>query len=125
MTPRKGLNLWWLFAAVGVVALSLVALNLGPVLVLDGRAGLEALIDPPPRDDNLEFTPGYTRWRFLRVRRGMTRDEVVRQMGEPWFRQVNDMEGIERWCYSRGKNVAIREPCRAVIFDSDKVIRLE
>jgi hypothetical protein len=120
-----GRSLWWSFAAVAFLAALLIALNLGPIMLLDGGAGIVALIQPPADAANLEFAAGFTRFRFLRVRRGWTRAEVLAQLGEPWFRQLDGKAGVERWCYSRGRNLPAAGRCRAVVFESEFVIRLE
>jgi hypothetical protein len=73
--------------------------------------------------DDTEFAPGYSALGFLRVRPGMSSDEVVRCIGEP-LRRYPDAGGVERWFWTRSPHDSSYR-IRGVLFTNGRVVRRE
>ena len=73
--------------------------------------------------DDTEFAPGYTTLGFLRIRQGMSSDEVVRCIGEP-LRRYPDNAGGERWFWTRSPHDSSYR-IRAVLFRDGRVVTRE
>lgn len=112
-----------LFLALGVAV--------GPRLVMDGPAhtflwGIHVLA----REDRSVYAPGYSDWRFLRVRKGMSCEDVRVLVGDPltiadistdpWLEQAYG-SGSVVWHYTtvRGRN----RSSRVVLFRDCVVLR--
>jgi hypothetical protein len=83
------------------IALGGLAPGMYVLFCLDGFEGLSPL-SIMPFVDRTEYVAGYSNRRFLEVRAGMTRDEVIRLVGQPFgaFASYEDWRN-ETWVYSR------------------------
>jgi hypothetical protein len=86
---------------VAFLALGICAPNVYQVFCLDGFEGLSPL-SIMPFLDRTEYAPGYSNRRFLELRAGMTRDEVIGLLGQPLgaYASYEDWRN-ETWVYSR------------------------
>lgn len=101
------------FAAVALFAGVLLA----PLVLLDGPMGLFGIMLLP----DTEYAPGYSNWRFLQVREGMSAAEVRALLGEPL--SVNEMQsatGGKVWIYSRSPHDT-HFRCRVLVFHGSVV----
>jgi hypothetical protein len=79
-----------------IVGAGVAAIALSPVTRLDGRLGVFGFLLLP----DTEYAPGYSDWRFLKVREGMPAAEVSALLGAPL--RINESEhGEQVWIYSR------------------------
>jgi hypothetical protein len=94
---------------VASLIVSLLVVKLVPLLLLDGAIGL-----PLAPFTDTEYAPRYSHLRFMKLRIGMTRAEVIDLVGEPLSRDQNG--SLEFWRYSRSPGDT-HYRVRVVLFD--------
>lgn len=100
----------------GIVALVFMGLSTH-LLLLDGLDGfLASLIFKP----STHFAPGYSWLAFRRVQPGMSRDEVVKLLGEPMEVHDTPTQGTS-WLYSKSPTGS-HYSLRTVAFSNSGVV---
>jgi hypothetical protein len=104
-------------AALATGALLILLVSVQWVL-LDGIDGFlwSRFIEAPT-----EYAPGYSDWRFRRVRLGDSKAEVLGQLGEPLAKIVDTRavwpQPVEYWLYSRSATDSSHRR-RQIVFDT-------
>ena len=101
MTPLRGRK-WTAFT----IAL---LLSLGVLATAFSVLGVTDLLEPEINDmlsiGHTEYTPAFSAWNFLKVRRGMSEEQVRELLGSPFLEfDIPEEPGIKGWRYSRSPN---------------------
>jgi hypothetical protein len=97
---------------------SVIAIELAPLMVLDGPVSLLGFMLRP----DTEYAPGYSDWRFLKVREGMSTTEVTSLLGTP-LRIYESDHREQVWMYSRSPHDT-HYRCRSVIVRDAVVVEI-
>lgn len=86
-------------AGLGIVILFLFGLKqIVPPLKLDGYSGL--LLSILLFTDDTKYSDNYSGWKFLKIKKGMTKNQVYNILGKP-FAVFSPSEGIVSLQYSK------------------------
>jgi hypothetical protein len=100
------------------------------VLVVAGYVlGLADLIEPSINDmlsvGHTEYAAGYSEWNFLKVRPGMSEDQVRQLLGPPFVEfEIPEQPGIKGWRYSRSSPVDRSYNVRVIHFREHVVTKV-
>ncbi len=106
-------------AGLGIVILFLFGLKqIVPPLKLDGYSGL--LLSILLFTDDTKYSDNYSGWKFLKIKKGMTKNQVYDILGKP-FVIFNPIEDVFALQYSKSpKDTHYR--IRTIYLKDDKVI---
>lgn len=115
-TSRPRPFLW----GVWIASFVLVAVLVAPVAILDGPMGIFGVLLFQP---DTEYSNGYSDWKFLKLKQGMSASEVQALLGAPLRVTEFPKEHEQVWFYSRSPHDT-HYRCRVVEFRDSVVAKI-